>query len=170
MRVRTSLRWSAAVSCVLCTSTPAWADATAFVGVNTTPANRFARGVAVGVSMIIVGFEFEYSDTAQDDLKQAPSLRTGMFNMLVQTPGSGTQFYVTAGGGLYRERLETMGSGGTVITALQETHVGINIGGGVKFSVIGPLRVRLDYRVFRLRGEPLHENVQRLYAGVNLAF
>lgn len=160
MRVRTSLRCAAAIAFVCGVSTPAWADATAFVGLNPTPANRVVRGAAVGASMLILGFEFEFSDTAQDELAGAPSLRTGMFNLLVQTPGPGTQYYVTAGGGLYRERLGT----------LQETHVGVNIGGGVKFSVLGPIRVRLDYRVFTLQGEPLHENVQRLYAGLNLAF
>jgi len=170
MHVRTPVRVGAAVALLLGLSAPASADATAFIGVNMTPSNRVARGVAVGVSLIILGFEFEYSDTSLDELNDAPSLRTGMFNMLVQTPGTGTQFYVTAGGGLYRERLDRTEPGGSLITALQETHVGINIGGGVKFAIAGPIRVRLDYRVFRLRGEPLHENVQRLYAGLNLAF
>ena len=30
--------------------------------------------------------------------------------------------------------------------------------------------VRLDYRVFSLRGTPLHKTVHRVYAGVNLRF
>jgi hypothetical protein len=34
----------------------------------------------------------------------------------------------------------------------------------------GPLRARFDYRVFRLRGEPLHDVVHRLYVGANLTF
>ena len=37
-------------------------------------------------------------------------------------------------------------------------------------GALGPLRARLDYRVFNLKGEPLHSTVHRLYAGVNLAF
>jgi len=44
------------------------------------------------------------------------------------------------------------------------------VGGGVKMSLIGPLRLRLDYRVFTLRGSPLYEKPQRFYAGVNLKF
>ena len=30
----------------------------------------------------------------------------------------------------------------------------MNTGGGVKITLLGPLRVRVDYRVFTLRGEP----------------
>jgi hypothetical protein len=28
----------------------------------------------------------------------------------------------------------------------------------------------VDYRVFTLRGSPRHTNIQRIYAGLNLAF
>jgi len=74
---------------------------------------------------------------------------------------AGMQFYVTTGAGLYRENLGE----------LQETHVGFNSGGGAKISLLGPLRARLDYRVFKLRGEPLRPSVvHRVYAGINLAF
>jgi uncharacterized spore protein YtfJ len=85
-----------------------------------------------------------------------------MGNILLQTPVpvAGMQFYFTSGGGLYREKLDTR----------QETHFGANTGGGVKISLAGPLRVRLDYRLFKLRGEPLFDTVHRVYAGVNLAF
>jgi len=30
--------------------------------------------------------------------------------------------------------------------------------------------VRFDYRIFTLRGNPLHTRPQRLYVGLNLAF
>ncbi len=85
-----------------------------------------------------------------------------MGNGLLQTPIpiAGLQFYATAGGGVYRERLAT----------LSETNVGVNVGGGVKMSLLGPLRLRVDYRVFTLRGSPLHGNTQRIYAGLNLKF
>ena len=53
---------------------------------------------------------------------------------------------------------------------VQETHVGVNTGGGVKVSLLGPVRARLDYRLFKLRGDPLHSTVHRVYAGLNLAF
>ena len=39
--------------------------------------------------------------------------------------------------------------------AFSETNVGVNVGGGVKMSLAGPLRLRLDYRVFTLKGTPL---------------
>jgi len=40
----------------------------------------------------------------------------------------------------------------------------------VKIRLIGPLRARFDYRVFRLRGEPLYDVVHRFYVGANLNF
>jgi hypothetical protein len=141
---------------------PAYADLTAFLGVNLTPVNRPVKGLSAGVGLLIVGFEFEYADTSEDKAGAGPRLRTYMGNGLVQTPFpiAGLQFYATAGGGVYRE---------TVLDA-GETHVGINFGGGVKMSLAGPLRLRLDYRVFTLRGQPLHANPQRFYAGLNLKF
>jgi opacity protein-like surface antigen len=152
----------AAVALLLLMSTPVFADATVFIGSTTTPANRPAKGLALGVGLLIVGFEFEFADTGESLEDAAPSLRTGMGNVLVQTPipVAGMQFYLTTGAGLYRERLG----------ARQETHVGFNTGGGAKISVLGPIRVRVDYRVFNLRGEPLHSAVHRVYAGLNLAF
>jgi opacity protein-like surface antigen len=141
---------------------PAFADATAFLGVTPTPDSRAARGLAIGITVLVVGIEFEYSDTSEDLEAAAPSLRTGMANVIVQTPIAigGLQFYGTAGGGVYRERLAD----------IQETHLGANIGGGVKVSLLGPLKLRLDYRLFTLRGTPLHSKPQRVYAGLNLSF
>ena len=51
-----------------------------------------------------------------------------------------------------------------------ETNFGINVGGGVKMTLVGPLRLRLDYRVFTLQGTPRHSKPQRFYAGMNLKF
>ena len=152
----------AAACLLLFAATPAFADATAFIGTTTTPTNRAAKGVALGVGLLIVGFEFEYASTGEDLNEAAPALRTGMGNVLLQTPFPvlGMQFYATAGGGGYRETLGER----------QETHVGINTGGGVKVTLLGPIRARLDYRVFKLRGEPLHPTVHRVYAGLNFAF
>ena len=140
----------------------AYADLTAFFGVNPTPVNRPVRGFAVGAGLLIVGFEFEYANTSDDEVLAAPKLQTYMFNGLVQTPVpiAGMQFYATAGGGGYHESL----------FATSETHVGYNIGGGVKWSLAGPLRLRLDYRVFTLQGEPRYSNPHRFYAGINLKF
>lgn len=137
----------------------AHADATAFWGFSPTPTNRGAKGFAIGMSLLVVGFEVEYANTSEDKLGTAPGLKTGMLNGIVQTPTK-TQLYLTAGGGLFRER-----------TGQQtETSVGTNVGGGIKIGLAGPIRLRLDYRVFNLRGTPLYSTPQRFYAGVNLSF
>jgi hypothetical protein len=140
----------------------AYADITAFLGVNPTPVNRPVRGFAVGAGLLIVGFEFEYANTSEDEVKAGPKLQTYMGNGLLQTPIpiAGMQFYATAGGGVYHESLLDDG----------ETNVGVNVGGGVKWSLAGPLRLRIDYRVFTLQGNPRHENPQRFYVGLNLKF
>jgi hypothetical protein len=151
-----------ALAFLVASSTPAFADATLFIGTTMTPANRTVRGLALGVGLLVVGFEVEVSDTGETLDDSAPSLRTGMGNVLLQTPipVAGMQFYLTTGGGVYRERLGTR----------QETHFGLNTGGGAKITLLGPLRARVDYRVFTLRGDPLHSVVHRVYGGVNLAF
>jgi opacity protein-like surface antigen len=140
----------------------AFADATVFIGAAPTPAMRAAKGFAFGSGFVVVAFEFEYSDTSEDLPEGAPSLRTGMGNVLLQTPIAihGMQPYFTTGGGLYRERLD----------GASETSFGVNTGGGVKIKLAGPLRARLDYRVFTLRGDPLYSTVHRLYAGLNIKF
>jgi hypothetical protein len=166
MRLPASLSRVLLAFLLVLAATPAFADATLFIGSSTTPANRAVKGAAVGVGFLVVGFEFEYADTSEDAREGAPSLRTGMGNVLLQTPVpiGGVQFYVTMGAGGYREQL------GEQPNRIQETHVGINTGGGVKVSLLGPIRARLDYRLFKLRGEPLHSTVHRVYAGLNLAF
>ena len=148
---------------VLCgASSPASADITAFVGTTPTPTSRPVKGVALGVGLLVVGFEFEFASTTEEPLDAAPSLRTGMGNVYVQTPIAimGLRPYFTTGGGMYREQLGTR----------TETNFGLNSRGGGKVSLFGPIRARVDYRVFRLRGKPLHETVQRFYAGLNLSF
>ena len=123
------------------------------------------KGLAVGAGLLIAGFEVEYADTNEDLTLRGPRLRTFMFNGLAQTPipVAGMQFYATAGGGVYREGFSDQPTG-------NETNVGINLGGGAKISLAGPLRLRVDYRVLTLKGTPRHANVQRFYAGINLKF
>jgi hypothetical protein len=147
---------------LLSVDSTAWADATAFVGTSSAPTNRATRGFALGAGLLVVGFEFEYGDTVEDVLEAAPSLRTGMGNVLIQTPFPifRMQPYFTTGAGVYRESL----------AGNSETNFGINNGGGVKISLIGPLRARVDYRLFTLRGSPLEDTVHRFYVGVNLLF
>lgn len=143
-------------------ATPAFADITAFIGANTTPANRQVRGVAFGIGLLVVGFEFEYAFTVDDPTATAPSLKTGSGNVLLQTPVAfyGVQPYFTTGGGLYNETLGTH----------DDTGVVLNTGGGVKISLAGPLRVRLDYRVLKLGSGALFSPAHRIYAGLNVKF
>ena len=145
---------------LLGTSIPLYADATLFLGTTATPTRRVTRGLAVGASLIIVGFEFEYASTSEDQTAPAPSLKTGMGNVYAQTPLGALQFYGLLGGGVYRERLGTE----------QETSTASAVGGGAKLSLAGPLRLRLDYRLFNLRGKPRYDRVHRVYAGLNLMF
>jgi opacity protein-like surface antigen len=159
-------RWSLVLVLIFFASlvlpSSASADITAFLGTNPTPTNRLTTGFGVGMGLVIVGFEFEYGHTREDEKELAPSLRTFMFNGLLQTPVpiAGLQFYGTAGGGVYHETLFDD----------SKTNVGINVGGGVKVALAGPLRLRFDYRVFTLQGSPRHSKPQRFYAGINLKF
>lgn len=155
----------------------AHADLTAFIGAQSNPSTRMTRGVSGGSGFLIVAFEGEYAQTSADEVCApligsggcAPSVRTVMFNGLVQTPRGiipKIQLYATAGGGYYRIRYESLD--------VQDTGFGTNLGGGVKIDLAGPLRLRLDYRIFKLTdafdAEGLDPVSQRFYAGVNLAF
>jgi len=141
-------------------ATAAYADLTGFIGANTTPANRQVLGGAVGFGLLMVGFEFEYAFTPDDPTAAAPSLKTGMGNLILQTPVSfaGFQPYITAGGGAYNESLGVH----------SDTSFGTNAGGGVKFTLIGPVRLRVDYRIFKLGSGALNSPAHRVYAGLNL--
>jgi hypothetical protein len=85
-----------------------------------------------------------------------------MGNVILQSPVPffGFQPYFTTGGGLYRETLALHRS----------TGVGLNTGGGVKVNLVGPLRLRVDYRIFKLGSGALNSPAHRIYAGLNLKF
>jgi len=149
---------------VAAAAAPARADATLFVGANTTPEGRRVQGFSAGAGFLLIAVEFEYANTPEsnDALSAAPALKTGSGNLLLQAPFAiyGFQPYFTIGGGYYSESL-----GGR-----EEWGFAPNTGGGVKISLIGPLRLRVDYRVFKLGDSALYSPVHRLYAGVNLKF
>lgn len=147
---------------VMSTAAPSRADVTAFLGATTTPTNRATTGVAAGTGLLLVGLEFEYSSAKEDLTTGAPSLRMGHVNGLLQSPIPihGIQPYVTAGAGIYRER----------VGALATTGLAPNIGGGLKIELAGPLRLRVDYRVFRLGDKAAYTPSHRLYAGLNVKF
>ncbi len=66
---------------------PAFADLTAFPRIQShARAPSRPRRCAVGSGLVVVGFEFEYADTSDDEDTGAPSLKTGMANLLLQTP------------------------------------------------------------------------------------
>jgi len=154
--------WLFLFALVLLTPAAASADITAFLGTTSAPVNRMTTGFSIGAGLVIVGFEFEYGHARENLEELAPSVRTYMFNGLLQTPVpiAGMQFYGTAGAGVYHETLDE----------ISETNLGLNVGGGVKVNLAGPLRLRFDYRVFTLQGTPRHAKPQRFYAGVNLKF
>jgi hypothetical protein len=159
-----ALATSGVLACALlaASAAPARADITAFIGLTPTPERHALKGFSAGLGLLVIGFEFEYAQIGEDDVELLPGLRTYAGNVLVQTPVevAGTQFYATVGAEGYRE---TLG-------AVQETHVGTNVGGGAKIRLVGPLRVRLDYRIFKLQGSPMHSVYQRFYVGANLKF
>ena len=140
----------------------AFADLTVFAG-STTTSPRTTLGAALGLSLQPVGVEFEYGGTPADPLAGRPALRTGLFHLVIGTPSSADrrmQVYGSAGGGLYRERLE----------GYARTDFVVSGGGGLYFRLTGPFRVRFDYRLFVLRGAGPDRRPRRAYAALSVAF
>jgi len=158
--IRAAALATLAVLLVALLPAPAAADGTIFFGYATKPEGRPARGFAFGINMAIVGFEFEYANTDKIENLNAPALKTFMFNGMVSTPTPGVQLYGTFGGGLYKEDAVTKDT----------TAFGTNFGGGVKIKLAGPLKLRVDYRIFALSGTPVTKAPQRFYVGANFAF
>ena len=73
-----------------------------------------------------------------------------MFNGLVQTPVpiAGSSSTAPSAAASITKRFDH--------AELSKTNFGINVGGGAKIILAGPLRLRLDYRVFTLSGTPRH--------------
>jgi len=155
---------------ILAAPSPARADITAFLGISnrtmsttTVPkpdTSHPVSGLSVGMGLIIVGFEVEYAGQKEDAVASVAGLRTLMGNVMLQTPTSGAQLYGTIGAGGYHETLNTV----------SQTDLTTNIGGGIKLSLVGPLRLRIDYRLIHLRGKTTDANVNRFYVGANFKF
>jgi opacity protein-like surface antigen len=156
----------AILACLIC-APPAYADATLIIGRNQTPSERGVKGFAFGFGQMI-GFEFEYASNGEqedEDKEPAPALKTFMGNVYVQTPVSiaGFQPYGTVGIGFYHESFDAI--------AHDETAFGSNAGVGVKITIWGPIKARIDYRRIKLSGEPfVDETVHRVYSGFLLKF
>ncbi len=163
MRLQRVLVFAVAVGVLLAPAVPAFADITAFIGAAGGPSTRVAKGVAVGGGLSVLGWEVEYSNTGDDVAEGSPRLQTVMVNGLAQTPFNprGMQFYGTFGAGFYHEDLP----------GVSHTNIGVNGGLGMKLTLVGPLRLRLDYRLTRLVGSPIGSRyVHRFYVGANVKF
>ena len=147
----------------LAAAVPARADATAFIGANTTPANRAVRGFAVGAGLLIVAFEFEYASTSSDDRDR----RAVAQDRDAATSCCRRRSASSASSRTSRPARASSASGSARIT---ETSFAPNTGGGVKMSLVGPLQLRVDYRVFKLGNGALYSPAHRVYAGLNLKF
>lgn len=149
-----------ALTLLVALPSPARADATVFLGGSRNPTSNRISGAAFGLGLLVVGFEVEGALHRESVSDGVPGLKTGMANVLVQTPTGAIQLYGTLGGGLYQE----------TIGAANKTNVGTNIGGGLKIGLAGPLRIRVDFRVLHLNGTPKNATTQRFYVGANLKF
>jgi hypothetical protein len=153
--------WLAALFVMLPMS--ARADVTVLVGVMSVGGPRPAVGWAFSYCPSVVGFEIEYFGTPGGATTDHSSAG-GIFASLIVQPAttSNLQFFAIAGFGIFDH-------GGGVYNAT-------NVGGGVKIRIVGPLRLRLDYRLFVLgdlqdgdRG-PTTKYPQRFSAGLQLVF
>jgi hypothetical protein len=141
-------------------------NVTAFAGVAMAPGPHAAIGVAVGVRPQPgpVSLEFEYS-RSRSPAAGMPAIETFAGNLLVQlpTPPSRFQFYGTVGVGFYALLLNDHTS---------EPNDARNFGGGAKITLAGPMKLRIDYRAFRLTplGGEYHSNEHRLYVGIVAGF
>jgi hypothetical protein len=148
--------------CALCVPSRALADVTVFLGASTSPSTRQVRGAAAGGGLLIIGFEFEYADTTADPAAAAPALKMGTASVMLQTPAAvmRVQPYFLTGAGIYQEDLG----------AHSDQGLAVGTGGGAKITLFGPIRLRLDYRVFKLGSGALISPTHRFYAGLNLKF
>ena len=164
-RRRSALRHvcAAAVALALAAGArPAFADATVFVGSSPASADGSVLGAALGISRRAIGFEFEYARARPAGPGAGPRVHSGLLSLLVRTPRriARMRLYASLGAGLYRE------SGGP----RAGTNLASGAGGGIDVAILGPLGLRVDYRVLRFRGPAPGHPRQRLYAGAHLAF
>jgi hypothetical protein len=148
---------------------PASADATLSFGLQTTSAPHPTIAIAWGRWPGTVGFELEYAGTVGRATEARPSVGTITVNALVLTPVRvrSARVYALAGFGLYGEQGGGRGSGEVAAK---------DIGVGMKIPLSGPLKFRLDYRLFLLGpgdgspGSPRSHHPRRLSAAISLRF
>lgn len=156
--------WTSLLGCLFVAGvTPARADATAFVGMNTTTAPHPTVGVAVGRCCPgMVGFEVEYAGIIGAADPETTNLSTVTVNFLVQRSLNQTTAIYVIGG-----------IGGHIVANDTADNV-YDLGGGAKVALMRALALRIDYRPFRLRrppsAKPLSPSSRRLAAGVSVLF
>jgi hypothetical protein len=126
------------------------------------PGSRGGIGFALGVSVIteIITLEGEYSRAREKE--ESPSLTVWSGSVLLISPIEIVRLrpYFATGFGFYRQSLGTA----------SETSFATLPGFGVFLRLGGPLHARVDYRVIKLRGEPLQGGQRRYYAGMTFRF
>ena len=100
---------------------------------------------------------------ATTSTERRAALRTVMGNGLLQTPVPIARHAVLRHD--RRRRLSRSRS-----TTASETNFGINIGGGVKMTLVGPAAAAGRLPGLHAAGTPLHSKPHRFYAGLNLKF
>ena len=150
---------TALLSLALLIPSRAFADFTAFLGVNPTPVNRPVRGFSGGAGLPHRRLRVRVCEHERG----RGAVGAEAADLHVQRPRADAGSHRRHAVLRYRRRRRRYRER---LFDFTETHVGYNIGGGIKMSLAGPLRLRFDYRVFTLKGEPRHTNPQRFYVGI----
>ena len=79
------------------------------------------------------------------------------------------------GAGPIASLLGGLGTAQADVSLNVDTVNGLTVGGGTRVVVparpkVGPIDVRVDYRIYNLRGSARHKTPQRFYGGVNFRF
>jgi hypothetical protein len=138
-------------------------NASIFTGIVPTPAVRPTMGFAVGGGVAPTGFELELARSGSRLSKGAPSLNTYMVNFFgsFPVPVERLRIYAIGGIGIWNEQFEAGHGAG---------EFGKNLGVGALYEIAGPLKARLDYRVYFLNdsqdAHPVYPHPQRLTVGL----
>lgn len=153
---------------VLMNPVSARADATVLVGLTSVEGLRPSLGWSFSYRPSAVGVEVEYLTTTPGNYSAG-----GIFGSVIVMPVtiSNVQIFVLGGVGVWGEGFKGGKRTGVLSAA--------NVGGGVLVGLVGPVRLRLDYRLFRL-GEvskeeigaisPSRKHPQRIAAGLYFRF
>ena len=135
------------VALVLMNPVSARADATVLVGLKSVEGLRPSFAWSFGYRPSAVGVEVEYLSTRPGDYSAG-----GIFGSVIVIPVTiaKAHIFVVGGVGVWGEGFE----GGKRTGVLSA----VNVGGGVLVDLTGPLKLRLDYRLFRL-GEVSKEEI-----------